>query len=161
MLVVAGFCVTGCAGYRVGSMLSPTLQSLHIPAFVNRCGEPLLENEATAAVLQEFQKDGSLRVVDAPSADAVLEVTLTACRLEPLRYKSDRVKTAREYRLILEADLILRETRTGKVLNQAKSLRGDVSFEVLGDLTESKRGAIPAAVADLAHSVVERVVETW
>ena len=53
--------LTGCAGYRLGTMLPPDIQSVAVPTFINRTSEPLLESETTRAAIREFQQDGSLR----------------------------------------------------------------------------------------------------
>jgi hypothetical protein len=150
----------GCAGYRLGSTLPPGLRSVHVPVFVNRTAEPQLENDATQAAMAEFQKDGTLRVAPAAEADAVLEVELTAFGLEPLRYDRDRAKTAVEYRARISARLVFKENRTGEVL-MSKTVEGESTFVPTGDLSTAKRTAIPAAAADLAHDIVEAVVEYW
>ena len=51
--------LTGCTGYRLGSMLPPEIKTVYVPTFANQTTEPLLEMEATDAVIVEFQQDGS------------------------------------------------------------------------------------------------------
>lgn len=152
--------VGGCAGYRLGSTLPPGIRSVYVPTFVNRTGEPLLEATATAATLQEIQRDGTLALGEAGGADAILEVTLDRLVLEPLRYQRDRGKTTSEYRLRIRAELTFKERRSGKVLSQRK-VEGEATFPPLGDLASGKRQAIPTAARDLAHDIVESVVEYW
>ena len=45
----------GCV-YQLGSSLPPNLKTVYVPTFVNKCGEPQVENETTQATIQEFQK---------------------------------------------------------------------------------------------------------
>jgi len=156
MVVIHG----GCLGYRLGSTLPPGISSAHIPAFVNRTREPLLERETTKAAIQEFHKDGTLRVTDADRADAIVKVTLTDYGLEPLRYDRDRAKLTKEYRMTIKAEVVFMRVATGEVLLKRK-VEGESTFEPTGDLSSAKRVALPKAAGDLAHDIVECVVEYW
>lgn len=156
LVVVLG----GCAGYRLGSALPPNVKSLHIPTFINKCGEPQVESETTKAAIQEFHKDGTLRVTSAAGADAALEVTLVDFKLEPLRYEKDMEKTVQEYRMKITAEITFRRGRTRELLME-KRVEGESTFVLEGGLSESKRKALPVAARDLAHDIVESVVEFW
>jgi hypothetical protein len=131
-----------------------------MPTFINRTGEPQVETEATRAAIREFQKDGTLRLVGAEQADAHLKVVVTDYELAPLRYRKDRAKTTREYRLLLTAQIEFEMVKTGKVLVK-KRVMGESTFEPGGDLSSAKIDALPEACQDLAHDIVESVVEFW
>ena len=153
--------VPGCAGYRLGSTLPPGIRSVAVPVFVNRTNKPELAVEATNATLREFQQDGSLRVADAETADAVLDVILTGYRLEPVRYQTGRRTTANEYRITLTAHATLKNRTTGAVLFDNPKLAEDAAFTVSGDLLSAERSALPTAARNLGRKIVERVLETW
>lgn len=151
----------GCGVYRLGSTLPPNVKTICLPTFINKCGEPQVENETTQAAIQEFQKDGTLRVVQAPGdADLVMDVTLSQYKLEPLRYEKDQPKTTKEYRLRIVADIVVRKAKVQEPLVK-RSVAGEATFIVVGDLTTSKHSALPAAARDLAHRIVESVTEAW
>lgn len=154
--------LTGCAGfgYTLGSTLPPDLRSVYVPTFINRSSEPFLETEATKAVIQELQKDGSLKVVDKDAADFLLKVVLVNCSLTPLRYDRDSGKTTAEYRLEITADIVLSRIQTKEFI-VVKRVRGEFDFRPGGDLQSAKRSALPGACRDLAHDVVESTVEYW
>ena len=151
----------GCVGYRLGSTLPPDVQAIYVQLFINRCNEPLLEIDTTNATIAEFQKDGTLRIVPRDEADVLLETTLKAMTLTPLRYDqvTDKAKP-NEYRLTLEVSFVLKRAKTREILNEA-SVIGESTFVFIGNLNSSKRAAIPAASQDLAKRIVEKVVETW
>jgi len=159
VLVAAMF--AGCAGYRLGSTLPAGINVIHVPTFTNKTDEPRLEIETTRAVIQEFQRDGSLSVGEESKADVVLDVVLTGLRQEPLQYQKDNAKTVREYRLTITASVVLRNRRTGKVIAKNPRVQGEADFIPPGDLASAKRNAIPEAAKDLAHDIVENVVEYW
>lgn len=150
----------GCAGYRLGTSLPPGLRTIHVPAFGNETTEPELQTAATSAVLQELQRDGTLTVKSRESADTLLQVAITGFTLDPLRYDQSNARAVREYRMTITARLVFSALRPEKVL-LAKTVAGDTTFEVVGDVTSAKRGALPEAAADLAHDIVESVVEYW
>ncbi len=153
---------TGCSwmGYNVGSTLPPGIRSVFVPVFANQTGEPQLEFETTNAAIQEFQKDGTLRVAGKDQADAILEVKITRYDLAPVRYREDQRTTAREYRLTLTADMSFRKLANSEVL-MTKTVTGEATFAVIGDLPTAQRNALPAAAKNLAHYLVRNVVEYW
>lgn len=154
------FSLPGCVGYTVGSSLPPGIKTVHIPTFINACSEPRVEIECTAAAIQEFQKDGSLRVVNLDNADSLLTVEIIDFSLIPLRYQKDNAKATKEYRLLLKAQVMFKKKSTGETVVQRKVM-GESTFELTGDLTSAKRTALPLAAKDLAHDIVESVVEYW
>ncbi len=153
--------INGCAGYRLGSMLPPDIKSVYVPTFVNNTTEPQLEVETTQALVEELQRDGSLRVVNEDQADAILNVTLKKYAIQPVAYRKDSRTSAREYRIVLNAGMVMTRRSNGSVVVDAPNVRGEYVFPVAGDLTSSKLRGLPDAAADLAHNIVEKVVEVW
>lgn len=152
----------GCTamGYRVGSSLPPGISVVHVPSLENRTSEPQLELATTKAVMSELQRDGTLSVGDIEKADVVLTVVLENFVLEPLRYERDTATATSEYRLTIRASLELKNRRDGRMMVK-KIVKGETDFIPSGDLSSSKRDALPRAAADLAHQIVKSVVEFW
>ena len=150
----------GCVGYRLGSTLPEGINVVHVPTFANKTTEPRLEIECSQATLRELQRDGTLSVSDLEKSDVVLTASLVDFRMEPLRYDSDSSTTTREYRLTITAEITLINRRTQQVMTQNR-VQGEVDFIPSGDLTSAKREALPRAAADLAHDIVESIVEYW
>ena len=147
-------------GYRLGTTLPPGIHSIYIPSFVNRTGEPELEVATTRAAIQEFQKDGTLRLGSQGGTDAYLKVTLQEFRLEPLRYSGDQAKTTSEYRLVIIAKVNFHRSTTDERLS-SRRVRGESTFEPGAELSLAKLNALPEAAEDLAHHIVKSVVEYW
>ena len=161
LLALVLLTLPGCVGYRLGSTLPPDVKAIYVRLFINKCNEPLLEIDTTNATIAEFQKDGTLRIVPKDEADVLLETTLNAMTLTPLRYDqtTDKAKP-NEYRLTLQVSFVLKRAKTQEIMNEA-SVIGESTFVFIGNLNSSKRAAIPAASQDLAKRIVEKVVETW
>lgn len=152
---------TGCAGYRIGSMLPGDVKSVYVPTFVNKTGEPLIEFDTTQAVIQQFQLDGSLKVVGEEDADAILTVVLTEYRLEPVSYRKDVRTAAQQYRLFIAANMVMRRTKDQTVVAESPKVIGKYVFDVVGDLSSSKLRANPLAATDLGYNIVQLLVEYW
>ena len=159
--VLALALLPGCVGYRLGSMLPPEIKTVHVPTFINQTSEPQLELDTTRFALQEFQKDGSLKLAPAEAADAILEVKLTSYTLAPLQYDNNRPTAALEYRITLYASIVMTRKRDGKVIAENPRCFGEGTFPVVGDLSSSKRTGLPKAAKDLAHDIVQKVTEVW
>lgn len=156
----AVFFFAGCVGYRLGSTLPPDIKTVYVPLFANKSREPLVENNATAALIAELQKDGTLKVVNAENADVILECTLTAVSLNPLRYSRSDVTKPNEYRLTLSASFTLKRVRTQEILCEA-SVIGESTFPFVGNLVSAKQSAMPRACEDLAKWIVQKAIEAW
>ncbi len=159
-IALIGFLQPGCVGYRLGSSLPPDMRSIFIPMFVNESQEPLIEVESTNATIAEFQRDGTLRIAAEDIADLVLECKLLSVTLDPLRYSKTDRSQPNEYRLSLNALIVLKRAGSNRVVSR-QSLVGESTFVFTGNLAGSKRNAIPEAAEDLAKRIVESVVETW
>jgi hypothetical protein len=161
LLIVTGVILTGCVGYRLGSMLPPDIKTVHVPTFINNTEEPLLEIAATRAAIQEIQRDGSLKIAPEETADSILTVRLTRFRLEALEYDRERRAAADEYRAYLTASMQLVRRGSGDVIAASENIEGDATFLLTGDLTSAKESVFPEVSEDLAQRLVSRMVETW
>lgn len=161
LLIPLALWQTGCAGYRLGSMLPADVASVYVPSVVNKTTEPLIEIDVTQAIIQNIQQDGSLKVVNAEDADTVLTVELTGYALEPVAYRKDVRSAAEQYRINLTASMVLRRTSDESVVAESPRVKGSAVFDVLGDLSSSKLTGNPEAADDLATRIVQRIVEYW
>lgn len=151
----------GCVGYHLGNTLPPGLSSITVPVFINDTREPGLETIVTAATIQEFQKDGSLKVLPKDQANCILEVKIKKSELTPLRYRPDQATTANEYRLTLTADVIVKRLPGNEVIVNATGVIGFSTFTALADLPSARRAALPKTSADLGQRIVRTIVEYW
>lgn len=159
MTTVMCLILAGC-GYRLGTSLPEGFDSIYVAPFINKTSEPAVENEATRATINDFLKDGTLEVVDKESADLALTTTITGYELDALQYDEETAATPEEYRLTIAAKVVLENGVTGDIMMTANRI-GQSTFFMSGDLTTSKNDALPEACEDLAHRIVESVVEYW
>jgi outer membrane lipopolysaccharide assembly protein LptE/RlpB len=160
LLPVFALILSGCMGYRTGSTLPESIQTVSL-SIVNETDEPSIEVQVMRSLRAELQQDGRLEVRSQNDADAVLNVKLTRYTLSPLAYDRVRGTLAREYRLTLTAAVVLYDAKTGAVILESPVLKGDSEFPYAEDLTTAKLGALPAAADDLARKVVSTTVTAW
>ncbi len=152
--------LAGCLGYRMGTLLPEDIKTIYVPTFKNTTGEPNLEVRATNAVIDKLNVDGTLRVVsNREEADSVLEATIVEYKRKPVRYS--RVSDPTEYRLTITVNAGFTNLRTGETFWKDQPISGEAEFVVRRGLPSSERAALPAAFDDLAHDIVETVVEGW
>ena len=99
--------------------------------------------------------------MDEKLADTILKVRVVKYQLVPVRYESNRLTTAEEYRLVLTAEMTFRTTKSGKISVKRTGITGETVFAVAGDLSVASRNALPNAAKDLGYRIVRAVVEYW
>lgn len=155
-LIIAILSSSGC-GYRVGSLLPADIKTIAVPMFINKTPEPELEAMVTNGIIQEFIADGTLQIVEEENADTLLLGEIIDYRREPIRYTETEV--TREYRLIIAVRLTFKDLRHNEVMWENPRVEGEATFFVGTSLPESECIALPNTIKDLAHDVVEKVVE--
>ncbi|MBI1869647.1 MAG: LptE family protein [Chlamydiae bacterium] len=164
--------VLGGCGYRVGSILPSNLKTIVIPTFKNLTPEPGIEMSLTNQIINQFQIDGTLRVVEEEDADVRLEGEFLEYRREPLRFTGKDFKDVSEYRLRLITKISLIDLKTGQPLWKDRRVEGEATYFIagsfrevertaVGSLTEQEKSQLPTLEEDLSHHVVEAVVEGW
>lgn len=152
---------TGCAGYRLGSMLPDDIQTVYIPSFINETSEPLIEIDCQRGLVEALQRDGSLRIASEESADAIARVVLRSYTLEPTVYDTTRRSDVQQYRIRITARLLMTRRADDSVIVERPSVQGEGVFIVSGDLSSSKRLGLPVAATDLGNKLVQQMVEAW
>jgi len=152
--------LSGCAGYRVGSTLDKSIQTVSL-SIINKTDEPSIEVAVMKALRSELQMDGRLKIRSKKDADAALTVTLTSYSLNPLAYDHTRGTLVREYRMVVTGNAVLSNSETDDVILETPVVNGEADFPYTADLTTAKLGALPGAADDLARKVVSTVVTAW
>src|SRR5574341_771719 len=158
--VLAVLLLGGC-GYRVGSILPMNIKTIAVPTFKNLTPEPGVEIGVTNQIINQFQIDGTLKIVEDEDADVRLDGELVEYRREPLRYTGTDFKSVSEYRLRLITRLTLVDVKTGQPVWSNRIVEGETTYFVGGDssrdtertalgaLTEQERSQIPTLEEDL------------
>ena len=145
---LASLVLVSCAGYQLGGSKPPSLaavKSVSVPMFANGTLFPRAEALATSAVAAAFVADGTYRIADSDSADAVLEGKISEIDYATLR--SSRIDSSLPEELtntvLIEWVLFDARDRT-KVLASGVS-EGHSSFYVSSNLQTARQNALPDA----------------
>jgi len=171
-----GYCfiglILGGCGYTTRSLITKDYRTIYVPAFVNKIDisrdtsvargyktyYPLLENDITRKVIEQFIFDGNLRLAKEEDADLILQGELIDYRKDALAYRGTDDKEVGEYRISLIVNIKLYDTAAQASLWEENSFVGDTTYS---PQSKSESSAITDAVADLARRVVNRVVDVW
>lgn len=163
LLLAAAVFFSGCAGYHLGvskPKFMGDIQTIAVPTFKNETLEPRIEVQAANAVINQIQRDGTYRVVQKDSADAILEGTVMKIDRKPARSVHGDAIATREFDLTVHLRWEVRRRVTGQVV-ESRSAVGTTSFFVGADIQEQERQAIPLALEDAAVSIVSILSEGW
>ena len=163
--------ISGC-GYTTRSLITRDYQTVYVCPFANKIDitsdtsvarryktyYPLLENDITRKVIDQFILDGNLRLTKEEDADLVLQGELVDYRRDALRYTGRDDEDVEEYRISLIVNLKLYDHRNKTLLWEVGNFVGDTTYFTQ---EKSESSAISEAIADLARRVVDRVVDVW
>jgi len=150
--------VAGC-GYSFRGTLPEHIQTVAVPLFANKTGEPRIESLLTSAVVEAFSTNGRLRVVKREDADAVLEGEVIGYSLLSISYDSQA--NVRQYRLIMTINLKLLDMRRSAVLFEERNLREKADFQVMNAVSETisvEETAVRTAATEIARAIVSLTV---
>ena len=105
--------LAGGCGYALvgrGNFLPPEIETIQVPAFVNRTTRVELEQRVTQAVADEFVSRGRMKLVSsAEQADAVLQGVIQSFGINPVGF--DPQGRATQYQIVVTAQIELVDKR--------------------------------------------------
>lgn len=149
-----------CAGYQLGGSKPPSLahvNTIAVPMFANGTQEPRAEALATSAVADALVRDGTYRLADRGSADAVLEGKLQGIKYSTLRSSRLDSLLAEELTNEVRIDWVLRDAKDPTRILASGSSDGHSSFFVDSNLQTARRNALPDAFGRAGRNLVSRL----
>lgn len=114
----------------------------------------------TGTVIKQFQQDGTFRIANEESADAILKGEIIGVSRSPARSVRGNVLATTEFNLLLRVRYTLVE-RGGKTIAGPTEAAGVTSFFVGEDVSTDERQALPLAAEELAEHLVSQLSEGW
>jgi outer membrane lipopolysaccharide assembly protein LptE/RlpB len=153
-LGVLAAAVAGC-GYSFRGTLPEHIQTVAVPVFVNKTGEPKLGSVLTNGVLEAFSTNGRLRVVRREDADAVLEGEVIGYSVVSISYDSNA--NVRQYRLTVTMNLKLLDMKKSAVLFEEHGLSEKADFNVQSAASQTiavEETAVRSAAIEIGRAIV-------
>jgi outer membrane lipopolysaccharide assembly protein LptE/RlpB len=155
---------TACGYHTAGHAvtLPANVQTIAIPAFVNRTQTYKIEQRLTAAVVQEMVTRTHYHVLNEPSdsADATLRGTVISTSTSPLTYDSQTGRASSAL-VVVTAKVTLTD-RQGKVLYENPSYLFREEYQVSRELSsffEEDSPALARLSREFARTLVSNVLE--
>jgi Lipopolysaccharide-assembly len=155
--------LSGCAGYHLGPATPAYLRQIHsiaVPTFRNTTLVPRIEVLVTGTVIKQFQQDGTFRIANEDSADAILKGEIIGVGRSPARSVRGNVLATTEFNLSLRVRYTL-VGRDGKTIAGPTDAAGVTSFFVGSDVNTDERQALPLAAEEMAGHLVSQLSEGW
>ena len=157
----AALLLAGCAGYHLGPVNSGVqagAQSIEVLPFNNQTLQPRLGSTVTQALREQLQTDGTYRLVTHGSGDVVMTGVITGYGRAAVSFLSADVATPQDYRIEVNAHVVVREHDSGKTLLD-KNVTGETLVHVSTDLESAERQGLPLVAQDLARNITELLTE--
>ncbi|MBI5199898.1 MAG: LptE family protein [Nitrospirae bacterium] len=154
----------GCGYHFIGSgsALPEHIKKVGIPLAVNRTPEPGLEDILAKALIEEFKKDGRLKVVSTEEADTILHSVVVSFQTVPLSFDNKGLVTV--YRVVMKVDFKLEDIRDKKIIWEEREMESTLKsdYKPSNDLAVTrtlKDEAIRKTCRDISLDVISRIHE--
>ena len=146
--------ITGC-GYSFRGNLPEHIQTVAVPVFANKTGEPRIESLLTNGVVEAFSTNGRLRVVNREDADSVLEGEVISYSVYQISYDSQA--SVKQYRLTVTVNIKLLDMKKSAVLFEEHGLSEKADFNVQSAVSQTiavEETAVRSAAIEIGRAIV-------
>jgi hypothetical protein len=162
LLAVAAFVLSSCAGYRLGGAKPEALrgvEAIHVPLVKNQTQIPRGAALATNAIVDALVLDGTYRLGNAGSSQAILEVSFFTVDYSAIR--TNRFDRLRPEELSMSVTLkwkVINADNPLEVLDSGTST-GRTTFFVDPNLQSAQQSSLHDALRRAATSLVARIAD--
>ncbi len=169
----------GCSYYSLAGSIPPHIKSIAIPLVNNQTAEFGIAEGITDNIIEVFNEENILRIVDERNADSVLKGTVI--RLDDAPYTFSSEEAVSEYRINITMEIIWNDiVNNTELLNKrysgwgAYGLTGDINTDGIdndGDgkideadddeFGEPRAFATKIAIKKIAEDVVNNILTSW
>jgi len=163
LLATVAVLFSSCAGYRVGPIKPEALvnvQTLAVPLVKNDTLEPRVAPIVTNAIISQMEQDGSYKLADLNSADAVLNGRIINIERRQLRSARDNQLRSRELNLRIQMDYEIIDQASRAVLKTG-TIFSETNVFVSSNYQTAERQAIPEASRQLAIDLISQISEGY
>ena len=155
LFLIFSLSFSGC-GYKLGTIPVGGIKTIAIAPVDNQTGKSFIEEAiVTNTLIQQFNKDGSVKVTDEAFADGIIYVTLKDYNQSAQAFTEKDV--GEYFRLIITAEILVKDKK-GRILH-TEAIQGEGKYEVTQDQGEIERISVKEAIKDLCIDTVRSVVE--
>ncbi len=163
--VAAGVLFSGC-GYRIGtSLMHPEVKTIGIPPPVNDTNIYNLSAILRGQLSEQFQVDGSLKVVDADKADCLIYCRAVSVGFAQNTIRSydqlNQVFVPNEWTATVTVEFSVVLPGRKEPLVKTRTVSGSAVFQAPSDLETTRSRGVAQAARQAAIAIVEFTTEAW
>lgn len=162
--------LSGCRGYRAGSLMHPDIRSVSIGDVKNQTPHPGLSTQVRNELARELARSAAATLVRPAAADAVLHVTITESSTEAIANTQVREPVDGEesadvrqpvlYRTRVTLHGRLKLPRDGTPVVE-RSAKGYAEFDRTPEVPEARRAASEQAIRNAVQHLVSTITQAW
>lgn len=156
--------LVSCAGYRLGGVKPAALASvrnINVTMFSNATLHPRAEALATSAVANAIIADGTYRISNADTADAILEGSLASIDYSTIRGTRLDTLLPEELANTVTLNWTLRDARDPTRILASGSSSGTSQLFVSSNLQTARNNALPEALDRAGEALVSRIANGY
>ncbi len=128
--------------------------------FANRTTEFGVREDLTDALINEFTRDNSLKVVDQKSADSIIEGTITTIREQAGSYNQQ--EQVKEIRIYVTVQAKFEDLKNNKVMWEEQiSQWGTYSPDAASGENSTRQEAIREAIDKIVADILNKSISGW
>ena len=164
-LAAASLLIFGSScGYHLGSMAHPQLKTIAIAPVKNDTLEPMAADIMRQQLCEQFQVDGSLKLVSLQEADIILYCKISKVANKDISWHStDRQVTYRPFMFTLEitSEFSVVMPGRGEPVIPSRGVSETATYEITADPEQGRSNGVKQACYNSARKMVEYTVEAW
>jgi len=173
------FIISSCGYYSMAGSIPPHIKSIAIPLVNNQTAEFGIAENITDNIIEVFNEENILRIVDEENADSILQGTIISLDDAPYTFSSEEAVS--EYRINITMEITWKDIENDVDLLKkrysgwgAYGLSGDINTDGIdndGDgkideedddeFGEPRSFATKIAITKIAEDVVNNILTSW
>lgn len=170
-LIFATAVLSGCQGYRAGSLMHPDLQSVAVASVRNLTPQPGASARLRNLLARELSSADAVQLASQEQADGLLHVTVESVSTKPIARTFRRDPVAGEDRddslkgvlyrttVSLRGHLTVPDGGTDPI--ELRLVKGEAEFDRSPDVPEAQNAAFDQALRNAARQLITAMTEAW
>ena len=150
--------LTGCSGYRLGSVYDTGVRTIAVPMFENQTFANGLEASLTEAIITEVHSTTPWRVVPEAQAQTTLEGAITEATLRTLATEGGFVEQSA---YVMTVDFAWRDNARGDAMVVRRGFTSAGTFVPALGVQEPIEIGQREAISELARDIVAELASEW
>lgn len=154
---------SGCMRYSFSGAVPGHLKTVAVPLFENQTAEYGVVERITDKVIQDIQRDNTLKITDENSADSILRGTLLRIEDTPYTYSGqEQVQSysVGEYKLTLTVQITYSDQTKGEDL-WTQEFRAWGTYNYVTGAPGEREEGFQEAIDKLAEDILNQTVSGW